>query len=106
MSKLALNSADADVAARSRKLLRELLDQILLLLHPVMPFVTEEIWQLLGANRKSIMVQPYPVAQATWVDEETEKNMTFLMTVILVIRNIRNEINCPPGNEVRLIFFD
>ena len=41
MSKLALNSADANVAARSRKLLRELLDQILLLLHPVMPFVTE-----------------------------------------------------------------
>ena len=64
MSKLALNSADANVAARSRKLLRELLDQILLLLHPVMPFVTEEIWQVLGDNRTSIMVQPYPVAQA------------------------------------------
>ena len=104
MSKLALNSADANVAARSRKLLRELLDQILLLLHPVMPFVTEEIWQVLGANRESIMVQPYPVAQAAWVDAETEKNMTFLMDVIRAIRNLRTEMNCPPGKEVRVVF--
>jgi valyl-tRNA synthetase len=104
MSKLALNSADANVAARSRKLLRELLDQILLLLHPVMPFVTEEIWQVLSANRESIMVQPYPVAQAVWVDAETEKNMTFLMDVIRAIRNLRTEMNCPPGKEVRVVF--
>ena len=104
MSKLALNSADANVAARSRKLLRELLDQILLLLHPVMPFVTEEIWQVLGANRESIMVQPYPVAQAAWVDAETEKNMTFLTGVIRAIRNLRTEMNCPPGKEVRVVF--
>ena len=104
MSKLALNSADANVAARSRKLLRELLDQILLLLHPVMPFVTEEIWQVLGANRESIMVQPYPVAPAAWVDAETEKNMTFLMDVTRAIRNLRTEMNCPPGKEVRVVF--
>jgi len=104
MSKLALNSADAKVAARSRKLLQELLDQILLLLHPVMPFVTEEIWQLLGDNRKSIMVQPYPVAQAGWIDDETEKQMPFLMGVIRAIRNLRTEVNCPPGKEVRAIF--
>jgi len=104
MSKLALNSADANVAARSRKLLRELLDQILLLLHPVMPFVTEEIWQVLGADRQSIMVQPYPVAQVAWVDAETERNMTFLMDVIRAIRNLRTEMNCPPGKEVRVVF--
>ena len=104
MSKLALNSADANVAARSRKLLRELLDQILLLLHPVMPFVTEEIWQVLGDNRTSVMVQPYPVAQPGWIDEETEKQMTFLTGVIRAIRNLRTEMNCPPGKEVRVVF--
>ncbi|HEX6800958.1 MAG TPA: valine--tRNA ligase, partial [Candidatus Binatia bacterium] len=104
MSKLALNSADANVAAQSRKLLRELLDQILLLLHPVMPFVTEEIWQVLGANRTSVMVQPYPVAQPGWIDEETEKQMTFLTGVIRAIRNLRTEMNCPPGKEVRVVF--
>jgi len=104
MSKLALNSAEANVAARSRKLLRELLDQILLLLHPVMPFVTEEIWQVLGDNRTSVMVQPYPVAQPGWIDEETEKQMTFLAGVIRAIRNLRTEMNCPPGKEVRVVF--
>lgn len=104
MSKLALNSADTSDAARSRKLLQELLDQILLLLHPVMPFVTEEIWQMLGDNRRSVMVQPYPVAQAGWIDAETERQMTFLMGVIRAIRNLRTEMNCPPGKEVRAIF--
>ncbi|HEY5542305.1 MAG TPA: valine--tRNA ligase [Candidatus Binatia bacterium] len=104
MSKLALNSPDADTAARSRKLLRELLDQILLLLHPLMPFVTEEIWQVLGGGRRSIMAQGYPVAQAGWTDEEAEKKMAFLMAVIRAVRNLRTETNCPPGKEVKVIF--
>jgi valyl-tRNA synthetase len=104
MSKLALNSADANEAARSRKLLRELLDQILLLLHPIMPFVTEEIWQVIGGERKSIMVASYPVANACWIDETVEKQMEFLMGVIRAIRNLRTELNCPPGKEVKVIF--
>jgi valyl-tRNA synthetase len=104
MSKLALNSADAKVAARSRKLLGDLLEQILLLLHPVMPFVTEEIWQLLGENRPSVMIQCYPSARADWIDDRTEEKMTFLTGVIRAIRNLRTEMNCPPGKEVRVIF--
>ena len=104
MSKLALNSDDAQVASRSRKLLRELLDQILLLLHPITPFVTEEIWQVWSEPRPSIMVQPYPQARSDWRDEATETRMNFLMDVIRAIRNLRTEINCPPGREVRVIF--
>ena len=105
MSKLALNSPDAASAARSRKFLREMLDQILLLLHPLMPFVTEEIWQVLGKNRDSIMVQPYPVARSGWIDEETEKKMNFLIGAVRAIRNLRTEMNCPPAREVKAIFF-
>ncbi len=78
MSKLALNSSDAAQAAKSRKLLQELLDQILLLLHPIMPFVTEEIWQVFGENRQSIMVHPYPAVQPGWIDEAAETRMTSL----------------------------
>jgi valyl-tRNA synthetase len=104
MSKLALNSADAEIAQRSRRLLRELLDQILLLLHPITPFVTEEIWQVWGEPRPSIMVQPYPQARSGWRDEPTEARMTFLTDVIRAIRNLRTEMNCPPGREVRVIF--
>jgi len=104
MSKLALNGADANEAARSRKLLRELLDQILLLLHPIMPFVTEEIWQVIGDERKSIMVAPYPVAETSWIDDGVERQMEFVMGVVRAIRNLRTELNCPPGKEVKVIF--
>jgi len=104
MSKLALSSADLVVAERSRKLLRAILDDILLLLHPVMPFVTEEIWQSLGSPRESIMVQPYPVSEESWPDAQIERQMTFLMDAVRAIRNLRTEMNCPPGKEVNVIF--
>ena len=105
MSKLALNSSDGAIAERSRRLLRGILDDILLLLHPVMPFVTEEIWQTLGGQRESIMVQPYPVPQESWSDAEVERQMTFLMDTVRAIRNLRTEMNCPPGKEVTVIFY-
>jgi valyl-tRNA synthetase len=104
MSKLALNNADPAVAERSRKLLRGILDDILLLLHPVMPFVTEEIWQSLGSQRESIMVQRYPVSEESWSDAQVERQMTFLMDSVRAIRNLRTEMNCPPGKEVNVIF--
>ena len=103
MSKLALNSSDADQAASSRRLLQELLEQILLLLHPIMPFVTEEIWQVFGESRQSIMIQGYPCLVPDWIDDETEKRMASLMNVIRAIRNLRTEMNCPPGKEVKVI---
>jgi valyl-tRNA synthetase len=81
-----------------------LLEQILLLLHPIMPFVTEEIWQLLGDDRASIMIQRYPAAQPAWLDDEAEKQMEFLMGVVRAVRNLRAEMNCPPGKEVKAIF--
>ena len=104
MSKLALNGAIGKDPDGARNRLSELLDQILLLLHPIMPFVTEEIWQVMGNERPSIMVQPYPQPQAQWVDGAAEKQMDFLMGVIRAIRNLRTELNCPPGKEIKVIF--
>ena len=104
MSKLALNGNDAEQAAQSRILLRDLLNQILLLLHPIMPFVTEEIWQVLGENRPSIMLQAYPRPEPAWADEQTERQMEFLMGVVRAVRNLRTEMNCPPGKQVKAIF--
>jgi valyl-tRNA synthetase len=105
MSKVGLNGADAAQAAQSRQLLRELLEQILLLLHPIMPFVTEEIWQSFGAARPSIMKQKYPALDLSWIDAEVEKRMDFLMGVIRAIRNLRTELNCLPGKEVKVLLF-
>jgi valyl-tRNA synthetase len=104
MSKLALNGVIGNDPDGARKRLLELLDQILLLLHPIMPFVTEEIWQVMGNGRPSIMVQPYPRPQPQWVDDQAEKQMEFLMGVVRAVRNLRTELNCPPGKEVKAIF--
>jgi valyl-tRNA synthetase len=69
-----------------------------------MPYVTEEIWQVLGEERPSIMVEPYPKLEAAWIDAGCEKQMNFLMGVIRAVRNLRTELNCPPGKEVKVIF--
>jgi valyl-tRNA synthetase len=50
------------------------------------------------------MLQPYPRSNASWLDEETENQMEFLMGVIRWVRNLRTEMSCPPGKEVKVIF--
>ena len=105
MSKLSLSGAVGSDPERSRRLLQEVLEQILLLLHPIMPFVTEEIWQALGEGRTSVMVQRYPRSDTRWIDTRTEEQMEFLFATIRAIRNLRTEMNCPPGREVRVIFY-
>jgi valyl-tRNA synthetase len=105
MSKLSLNGTMAGDPQESRRLLLELLEQILSLLHPIIPFVTEEIWQQLpGKNERSLMLQPYPRSDPAWIDEGTEKEMEFLMEVVRGVRNLRAEMNCPPAKEVKVIF--
>jgi valyl-tRNA synthetase len=104
MSKLSLNGTLGGDPKKSRQFLAELLEHILLLLHPVMPFVTEEIWQVLGEQRGSIMPQPYPRAEAAWMDDGAAQQMEFLMGAIRAIRNLRTEMNCPPGKEVKVVF--
>ena len=93
-----------DDPKKSKQLLLEVLKQILLLLHPIMPFVTEEIWQVLAKNQRSLMLQPYPRSNASWLDEKTDNQMEFLMGVIRGVRNLRTEMSCPPGKEVKVIF--
>ncbi len=104
MSKPALNAAAAD-AAQSRQLMVELLQQILLLLHPIMPFVTEEIWQALDGSGKTMMLETYPRAAETWRDPAAESEMEFLIAAIRAVRNLRTELNCPPGKEVKALFY-
>jgi valyl-tRNA synthetase len=105
MSKLALNGAVSEDPQRSRLMLLELLEQILLLLHPIMPFVTEEIWQRLGDKRQSIMLQRYPREETSWVNLESEKQVELLMGSVRAIRNLRAEMNCPPSREVSVILY-
>ncbi len=75
------------------------------LLHPFMPFITEEIWQKLptGENNKSIMTSPFPEYDVAKGDEEIERKMDLMMGVVYSARNIRGEMNINPGLTVPLL---
>ena len=105
LSKIALESADSAEQERARNVLATVLDSVLRLLHPLMPFITEEIWHALHPDRAndSIMVQPYPAFDPSQVDDEAEQRMGLLMDVIRAVRNIRSEMNLPPGQELTAI---
>ena len=105
LSKIALDSGDARAQANAKQTLSIVLDAALRLLHPLMPYISEEIWHALHPDRAadSIMIQPYPKVNSTLIDEEVERRMTLLMDTIRSVRNIRSEMNLPPGQELTAI---
>ena len=86
----------------SQAVLHECLSSIIRLLHPFMPFVTEEIWSRLTDNGSSVMKEPYPQPEG-WVDEEAERLQRKIVNVITGIRNIRGEMNIPPSTKLNVI---
>ena len=85
----------------TRQTLLNTLTVILKLLHPIMPFVTEEIYQKLPQREsESIMVSPYPVYDEAQVDEKSESGMDMIMGVVDVIRNIRGETGIAPNVKI------
>ncbi len=74
------------------------------LLHPYMPFVTEELWSHLPGTGESIMIAPWPMPDDELQDAQAEREMTMLMEVIKAVRNIRAEKAVPPGREVPAVF--
>jgi valyl-tRNA synthetase len=88
----------------TRSILYRTLSDILRALHPLMPFVTEEIFQRLpGKEQESIMVSSFPVFDETEVDEEIENSMDLLMGIVDVIRNIRGETGIAPSVRIEVI---
>jgi valyl-tRNA synthetase len=79
------------------------LEQILVLLHPVMPFVTEEIYQKLPQTKTTIMKAVFPPYQEERLDPEAEDQMDLIMAVVNGIRNIRGEMNVPPATQVEVV---
>ena len=88
----------------ARRTLITVLEKSLRLLHPFMPFLTEEIWQtvspLAGETGESIMLAPWPGRQSDRVDAESEAEIEWLKQIIVGIRTIRSESNIPPGTEL------
>jgi len=83
------------------------LDQILHLMHPVMPFITEELWQSLGDNRPySLVLGEWPALGDDMVDEASNAEMDWVVRTITQIRAVRAEMNVPPGAKLPLLHLD
>jgi valyl-tRNA synthetase len=106
-SKLALYRGDDPAArARTQATLAAVLETTLRLLHPFMPFVTEEVWQRLPRPARapaSIMIAAYPRARRRAVDPAAEAEMGLLMGVVTAIRNVRSEMQIPPARPLLAI---
>ncbi|HVG24793.1 MAG TPA: valine--tRNA ligase [Thermoanaerobaculia bacterium] len=86
----------------AKRVLLEVLDRSLRLLHPFMPFVTEEIWQKLGGVEPSVMIAPYPIPEEVLEDPEAERLMTAVKAMITAVRNVRAERGFTPKDRFRL----
>jgi valyl-tRNA synthetase len=98
-----LYHADETRRAITQKTLVYCLDKTLKLLHPYMPFITEEIWQQLPHAVESIMVAEYPRARAELIDAAAAREMERIMGVITGVRNIRGEMGIPPLTQISII---
>ena len=103
MSKEVLYGDDTDSKQTTRSILVHTLDQILRLLHPIMPFVTEEIWQHIPHEGTSLVVANYPVVRPEFDDETASEGMEVLKELIRAVRNIRSEVNTPLSKPITLL---
>ena len=99
-----LDGDDAAVGAETRGTAGWALDQVLLMLHPFMPFVTEELWQSLAADRKSDLVRAaWPAHPDGLLDEEAEREMSWVVRLVSGIRSVQSEMNIPHAARVPMV---
>ncbi|KZZ33482.1 valine--tRNA ligase, partial [Oleiphilus sp. HI0085] len=109
LSKPILNSDDSDEALKrgTRRTLVRVLEAVLRMAHPFIPYITEEIWQrvapLAGQSGATIMTQPYPEADESKVDEKALGDVEWLKGVIVAIRNIRGEMDISPAKAIPVL---
>lgn len=102
-SKLALYGDDAGKQGQTRAVLVHVLDSLLRLLHPFIPFVTEEIWQSLPVSGEALIVAKWPTVDASHVDDNAMKQIEIVMDAIRAVRNIRAELNVAPSKPVAML---
>ena len=95
--------ADPDDRRTARWVAWKVLDGILRLLHPFMPFVTEEIWQAIPHDGELLATASWPRARRGWFDAESERQVGFLQELVVAVRNLRAENGLPPGRKVPVV---
>lgn len=99
-----LYSGDEEVKTAALTRALDLFENLLQLVHPFMPFITEELWHLIKPRQTgaSISLAAFPVADANLISSEVEARMALLMDIITAVRNIRGEMNIPPSRMISL----
>ncbi|HLR40286.1 MAG TPA: valine--tRNA ligase [Virgibacillus sp.] len=103
MAKLPLYGEDEAKKKTTRSVLAYVLDQTMRMLHPYMPFITEEIWQQLPHQGDSITVAKWPEVRTEFHDEEAAEQMKRLVAIIKSVRNIRAEVDTPMSKQIKLL---
>jgi len=102
------DNASAEAKRGTRRTLVRVLETILRLSHPIMPFISEEIWHqikgLAGVEGDTLMLQAFPVANAERIDTQAEADIEWLKGVITAVRNIRGEMKISPSTDLDLLF--
>ena len=103
MAKENLTGEDEKLKKNTQRILRYVLDQILRLMHPIMPFVTEKIWLSMPHDGASLVVAEYPVEHTEFDNQVAEKDMDNLIELIKVVRNSRSEVNAPMSSAIDIL---
>ncbi len=102
MAKIRLYGPDETAKGRAQETSLEILKGSLKLLHPFMPFITEELWNHLPSCRGSIALADWPAPDRRQIDLEAEREMRLIMDVIGAVRNIRSEMRVPPSASIKV----
>jgi valyl-tRNA synthetase len=110
LSKVSLQSEDEMIQIGARHTLLTVLGTVLKLTHPIMPFITEEIWltlvPLTGSSGETIMLEAYPIVEDSLNSAEAEAELAWVMNFILGVRRIRGEMNIAPGKPLPILLQD
>ncbi len=100
ISKYPLYEGDPKAKENTRRTLLHILNTTLRLLHPYMPFVTEELWSYLPNTKSALILAEWPVADTAYVDDKAEADMTVLMDLVRGVRNVRAEYAVDPAHKI------
>jgi valyl-tRNA synthetase len=102
MIKPALQDKSSVEAKLTRHTLVETFETVQRLLHPFMPFISEEIWQVLPHEGETIVTQPYPICRPEWKAEDTEHEFGYVHQLVMTIRTMRALLNYQPGKTIAI----